>query len=173
MPAGVGYPNQYSVIPTMGAGPAGAPATKKKKKKNPVRTALTQNVADANAQVAATQGATPQSTAFYQAGQGQLADMMRRLTQRDTQASAMRGLGGTEFDIATAARRAGTQAGQSRELLASSEQMLQQDRQLAIQRLLQSLGLLSGFATNQRQISSQNRAAWTQGVGTIVGSIPG
>jgi hypothetical protein len=166
MPVGTAYPSTaQAVLPQLPA-----KFSLGNRKKNPVRTALTQTAANMQGQVDQLAGMRPQDTAFYQAGRGQLLDFLRQQTRGDARMAATRGLAGSELELAQATRRQTTAAGQQRELLAGSEQNLEQQRQAALQRLLQSLGLWSGFATNQRQISSQNRAAWMQGLGQIIGT---
>jgi len=141
--------------------------------RKPVRSMLHNTVLDFQGISDRLQSQRPEQTAFYQTQRGQLADFLRRQTERDAGSAARRGLTGSEFELAQAGQRQATAAGGERAALAGAEERLRTDRETALARLLQSLGLYSGFATNQRQISAQQRAAYAQAVGSAVGQTAG
>lgn len=114
-----------------------------------------------------------QAQAAFQAGRGNLFDMLRRIGQAQAGRSAALGMTGSEADIGFAAARGQAAAGGVRDLIGQAAGREQFD----IQALLQSLGLegqlQSGIqgaddARRQRIASIVGQALGS--VGTIIGS---
>ena len=140
---------------------------------NPVRSTMTQATGLLGQQAQGLMSARPDQTAFFNAGKGELADFLARTAGVDARAAASRGLAGGEMELAQAGQRQAVAAQGNRDLLAASEARLSADRNAAIAQFLQSLGMLGGFATNQRNISAQNRAAWGQNIAAAIPKPPG
>lgn len=146
----------------IGAGIGFLTGGKKKKEKRSGATKLArQQLADLTQRSNELQNQRPEESAGYLAGKGQLADLMRNLTQRDTSQAARRGLTGSEFEIAQAANRNRVQSDTGRELIANAERTLSIDQQNALARMMQALGMYGQF-DNQDKLRKDAQNANTQ-----------
>jgi hypothetical protein len=104
---------------------------------------------------------SPTESARYKAGRGALSDLLSEQRQRDEAAAAARGLGGSQFEVAQASKRAETLGKQTRRLVGEAESSLQRRRQNLRSALLRSEGLAADIAgrgkrreaREQRQLS--------------------
>lgn len=142
-----------------------------KKDKGPVERDMGALYQDLLQQHGAAQGQDPSSTAFFQTGQGQIADFLRRTARGDAARTAQAGAGGSEMGIAQAGNRANVAAGQTRELLSGSEQMLDQKRRYLLAALMQALGMRADLGIAKAGIAAQKQGQWIAGISNIVSNI--
>lgn len=115
------------------------------------------------------QAATPTTTTFYNTGMGTLADILRQRQQGDAGQAAARGLTGAEFEIAQAGARSRMLGDAQRGLLSDSEQMLMQDRNSALSRLMGGQDMLDQAEWRKRMERMQKQQMVANALSSAVG----